>query len=66
MHTPKFQTVTFDWMIPVAHRERIETELRALGYRVDGGGTDLSNRTASIHLRPAPRVRKKRSAEVPA
>jgi hypothetical protein len=58
-----FKRVVFDWMIPVEERQQVETLLKTLGYEVDGGGTNLDDRVAEIHIRPKRRVRK-RSKEV--
>jgi hypothetical protein len=55
--TTQFKSVRFDWMIPVAERQRIEAVLSEMGYTVDGGGTNLADATADIFIRPKPRVR---------
>ena len=56
----KFNTVSFDWMIPVEERQQVESLLSSLGYRVDGGGTNLESHTSEIFLRPKARSHKRR------
>jgi hypothetical protein len=60
-----FNKVTFDWPMHVEEREKVESLLRTLGYRVDGGGTNLTSRSSEIFLRPKVRVhRRKEKSEV--
>lgn len=55
-----FRKITFDWMIPVDHRHKVEEVLASLGYDVDGGGTDLERRVAEIFIRPQARSHKRK------
>ena len=55
-----FNKVKFDWIMPVEERQQMEALLTTLGYRVDGGGTDLFNKTSEISVRPKARSRKRK------
>ena len=55
-----FNKVTFDWVMPVEERQQVESLLVTMGYRVDGGGTDLFGKKSEISVRPKPRSHKRR------
>jgi hypothetical protein len=57
-----FNKVKFDWIMPVEERQQVEVLLATLGYRVDGGGTDLFNKVSEIFVRPKARSHKRKAA----
>lgn len=58
----QFRTVEIGWIMPVEERRAVEDLLRTLGYRVDGGGTNLEHKTSEIYVLPKARSHKRKGA----
>ena len=57
----QFHKVVFDWIMPVEERQAVEALLATLGYRVDGGGTNLYEKKSEIFVRPKARSHKRKA-----
>jgi hypothetical protein len=57
----EFRTVVIGWIMPVEERQAIEDLLRTLGYRVDGGGTNLEHKTSEIYVLPKARSHRRKA-----